>query len=263
MNRFIDGLDMQKYHAGPELSSSGLKELALSEAHYWASKLNRPHRKEVIGTLTHMRTLERDLFDKNVVAIDGHRGKTDVKDAVARAEAAGKFVCKPDEFEEVVAMSAAIIAHPKAQYLFQGGVAERSFYCTDEETGAPLRCRADYFIPKTNVFVDLKYFTCLTDFELQRQIRAMRYDWQMAYYIDVIEAVTGEPIAVSALVFVEAPRFPGDHIGVRVITLTEEDLDFAREQYRPLIEKFAKAHASGIFPSYPSDIGTLRVPSRY
>jgi PDDEXK-like uncharacterized protein DUF3799 len=263
MNRFIDGLDMQKYHAGPELSSSGLKELALSEAHYWASKLNRPHRREVIGTLTHMRTLERPLFDKMVVVVDGHRGKTEVKDAVARAESAGQIVVKTEEYEDVVQMSAAIMAHPKAKHLFQGGVAERSFYWTDADTGAPLRCRTDYFIPGTMVISDIKYFANLTDFELQRQIRKMRYDWSAAFYEDGVKSVTGADVAVFAHVFVEQPRFPGDHIGVRVITLTEEDLNFAREQYRPLIEKFAVAHNAQVWPGYSPEISSLRVPPRY
>lgn len=260
---FYDNIPMGQYHEGPELSSSGLKELALSEAHYAASRANRPQRNEIIGTLTHMRVLEPHLFASKVEAIEGHRGGKEVKQAVADAVARGKIVCKPEEYEKVIQMGAAIMLHPHAKKLFVGGVAERSFYWTDQDTGAPCRCRSDYFIEKKMIVADIKYFSNLSDFELQRQVRGMKYDWSAAFYEDGIRAVTGASVEVFAHVFVEEPRFPGDHVGVRVITLDDMDLDKAREQYRPLVEKFAKAHKTGIWPSYPEEITALSTLQRY
>lgn len=254
---FYDGLPMERYHAGPELSSSGLSDLKLSEAHYLAGR-KKPRRHEVIGTLTHMRTLERDLFESTVVAIEGHRGGDAVKKAVAKATAEGKFVCKPEEYANVVAMSDAIMAHPNAKLLFRGGVAERSFYWKDKDSGADCRCRPDYLIIGDHVVPsDIKYFSDLTDFELWRQIKKMKYHWQAAFYEDGLQHVLGRKTDPFAHVFVEEPRFPNDHIGVRVICIEDDLLDEAREEIKPLKEKFARARESGKWNSYPEEITTI------
>jgi len=259
---FIDNLPMNLYHAGDQLSSSGLKELALSPAHYKASR-NKPFEQEIIGTLTHMRVLEPKLFEDTVVFIEGHRGSKLVKAEVESAEAEGKIVCKPEEYKKVVLMSDAILAHPQAGVLFQGGVAERSFYWADPETGALCRCRADYFIEKNMIVSDIKYFSKLIDFELQCQIRKMKYDWSAAFYEDGIGIVMGRPVQVFAHVFVEEPRFVGDNIGVRVVTIDEQDLDVARREFLPLKESFAAAYKDQKWPSYNQEITTIRTLPRY
>lgn len=248
LHGLFEDLPPEIYHQSPGLSQSQVKRLEVTPAHLQAY-LRKERKKEITGTLTHMRTFEPDRFDRIVVPIPGHRGSTSVKEAIKQAEADGKFVCSPADYEQVCRMVEAVREHPEAKLYIEGGLSEASAYWTDEEFGEPLRCRFDKIHPEAGIVVDLKYFSPLTIKAVQGQIYREKYHWQGGWYLDGASAVLKRQIGTFCNIFVEEV----DPFGVRVGFLSEADLELARAEYRPLIAKYQKCRKENHWPCYPEE----------
>lgn len=261
-HRIIDGISEEShesYLAGPGLSFSGLKEFRKTPAHYLASKSRESEEtaSQRLGTLAHMAILEFDRFKKTVKAIDGHRGKTEVKAAIASAEAEGWYVCKPDEYQDAMRMAKAVLNDPDAKALLSNGVAERSIRWTDPETGVMLKCRPDY-LRNDGIVVDLKTYDDLSESNVQRQIHKMLYHWQSAHYLNGVNGALKlkERSTMFAHIFVDTKAFV-----CRVFVLDDASLEKANSEIRPLINAYAECLKTNNWPGYPQGIVTTSLPS--
>jgi hypothetical protein len=247
----------ESYHSSVGLSFSGLKQLSKTPAHYIASRSRDDEEtaSQRLGTLVHMAILERDRFRSSVVAIEGHRGKKDVKEEIAHAEMNGKYVCKPDEYMATIKMADAILLNPSAEKLLTGGAAERSIRWRDPETGVLLKCRPDY-LRDDGIVVDLKTFNDLNEDNLQRHILKSKYHWQSRFYLDGVNQVLGLKSNMFAHIFIDTEAYVS-----RVVVLDDASLEKAETLIRPLIQLYSECLKNDVWPGYPPEILTTSIPS--
>ena len=248
------------YHAGPGLSYSGLKEFSISPAHYQAY-LTEPREQtasQLVGELFHMRTLERERFDRMVSKVDNRQTKEN-KAIIAEKEAAGGIVCTSKEYEKVCRMSDAVLAHPFASSLLihPQGQNEVSVFSQDPLTGITLKCRPDRLIQTERFIVcDLKYYSDLSENGIRSQIRRMKYHWQAAFYLHVCGLVFNRISNLFCNIFVE-DKAP---FAVRVVVLDDASLERAYAEIMPLLEKFSECQKLGVWPAFEDGVFTTSLP---
>lgn len=245
----------ESYHASVGLSNSGLKLFAKTPRHFLMSEPTEETASQRIGTLTHMAILEPDRFAKTVVAIDGHRGSKDVKEAIAIAEANGSYVCKTQEFRDAVEMAESILLSKNTSALLTGGIPEASIRAIHPELNFMMKCKPDYFIPSKGIVVDLKTFTDLDIPNIERQVFRMKYHWQSIFYLKVIEYSLGIKTNMFCHVFIDTKAKCA-----RTVILDDAALDKAWFEIEPLLVKFAECWKSDVWPGYADQIETITLP---
>lgn len=135
------GMDIEKYHADPAVSTSGVKLFRRRPSGYWdASCMNTdPEEKEdksialKFGTAYHTRLLEPHLF------------RYAIKAGVKESKIPGTL--GEGEFKRLMRMERVLLGEPDISKLLRGGIPEVSIFWRDEITGLMCRVRYDYFAP--------------------------------------------------------------------------------------------------------------------
>lgn len=266
---------MELYHAGPGVSSSGLKEILKSPAHYQAYKAEPQTDTAALrfGRLVHTRLLEPELFKTTVVvrrekpqeparpehlaavtrrskegkaALDEWEAswRPDYLAAVAawEKETEGKEAISPAEAETLEAIAEAASRNKLASTIFGKGDAEVSCYWIDEETGVLCKARADFM--RDGVIFDVK--TCFDGSPKGFQAAVQKYQYHLsaAFYSDGFQTVT--PVKNFAWVAVEKnPPYC-----FAFYAADQETLNTGRADYRRALATYAECERSGTWPGY-------------
>ena len=243
-----DGIPAGAYHGNctpePSLSSSGARVLTDEcPALYWhSSPMNPAYVREEkrhfdIGTAGHLMVLEPDAFDARTAVIDADSYRS--KDAQAQrdaAYAAGKTPLLLSEVGMIHEMRKALDRHPVARHAFSGGIAERSYFWRDPEYGVWLKCRPDYTPPSMRYLPDYKTGISANPKTFARRVWDYGYHRQAAWYMDGIEAITGEKPGRFFFI-VQSKEAP---YAVSPCELDSETIEWGRIQNRKAIEIFAR-----------------------
>jgi exodeoxyribonuclease VIII len=252
------------YHAGPGVSSSGLKELLKSPAHFRTSLEQDQEDSAALrfGRLVHMRILEPHVYAaKTIVYRDAktaHPGNGNIKEIKAARqvfeddfaqESHGKDVLSRGEADKVEAMAKACEANKLAASILGNGVAEISVYWVDVETGVLCKARADLL--RGDAIFDLKTCYSAQAKEFQKAVVGYRYDLSAAFYMDGFATVT--PIKNFAWLAVEktAPYVMGFY------ACDHELLNAGRADYQKALRVFAECEKSGQWPGLPMEFINL------
>lgn len=256
-NLGISDEPIENYHKSPGLSFSGLKTYSITPAHYFASKDQEDDEtaSQRLGTIAHMAILEPNKFNKIVKPIDGHRGKTSVKDMIAMAESEGMYVCKPEEYETACRLSESILKNKTASQLLSGGKAEQSIRWRHPVHGMLLKCRPDYFRPDGMV-VDLKTFSDLSEYNLQKQIARMKYHWQSVFYLTGVNRLLNTHSNMFVHIFLDTKAYVS-----RIVVIDDASLEKAIETMEPLMYNYFEHLRANNWPGYPDEILTTNLPS--
>lgn len=262
-------LSNEAYHADPvpagSLSNSGAKKLlppSCPAIFKWHQD-NPPDAKKAFdfGSAAHDAVLGKGPA---VVRVDRETWNTNaVKEEVAAIRAAGGVPLKPGEYQQVLEMADAIRRHPIASVLFDpaNGVAERSGFWIDEESGIWRRVRPDW-LPhprpgrrlivadyKTSVSADPKKFAkAAADFG---------YHQQAPWYLDGLRAL-GVADEDTAFVFVVQEKTAPYLISV--VELDPTAMRIGSILNRRAINTFAECNSTGIWPGYSNDVEHVRLP---
>jgi hypothetical protein len=198
---FYDRLADDEYRRGPGWSSSDIKNALRSPAHAKAMREGGVQTDAMrLGTLRHMLLLEPERFEREFwIRPDGLKFNT--KEGIAwkkehAAEIEGREECDRREWMQAVAWCARIKEHPLWP-LFEGAVAERSWYWDDEETGLFCKARTDLFVELEDkcIVADLKSTNDASPDAFARKSFNLGYHVSAAHYIAGVQAVTGKPVA--------------------------------------------------------------------
>lgn len=174
-----------------------------------------------------------------------------------------RTVLKPEEWDQLMSMRDAVMAHPIARALLTGrpGKAEQSVYWVDQATGVLCRCRPDFW-RDDNLIVDLKTTEDASPEGFAKSIANWSYDTQDAFYTDGILAATGKPLRAFVFLAVEksARVVEGQPLGVAVYQLDEAGRDLGRAKYREDLGVYAQCVKSGIWPCYGDKLQTISLP---
>jgi hypothetical protein len=242
------GIPAEEYHSGPEVSASDLEILARSPAHL-AGGFRSESSAFALGTAVHCAILEPHEFkNRYFLGEDGVRRGTKAWDAL-EAQANGRDVLKPSEWEMAIHVSHAVRHHPGGAMLLgdmgEPGLAEVSVYWEDDETGIPCRCRPDLLQPG-RVCVDLKTAANASPGEFAKSIARYGYHTRAAFYLDGLEAVGAPVIDYMFLVVEKEPPY-----AVAVYSLDLRSIEQGRRTYRRLLDQYAHCNKSGQWPGYP------------
>lgn len=257
------GIPDDEYRTIPGLSSTGIKEMLKSPAHYqWSLKHRRDRIAFDVGHAAHAKILGVGLGviaypDEHLTPSGAVSTKAATVQWAADQRAAGLVPVSPDQLAAVDAMAEAVARHPIAGPLFTGGHPEVSLLWDDPITGVRCKGRIDYLRP--DVAVDLKTARTADPRRINSPAAAYGYAEQAVHYSNGITATRGDEEVTFYQVFVEtdAPHF------VSVVRLDDWFIDIATDRVREAINTYHQCQKTGEWPGYPEVIHDISPPAWY
>lgn len=249
-------LDIEKYHASPGISSSGIKVFLESPAQYYyeyhqRQKDEKENQSFAIGRLVHLYALEPEKFDEQFyIYSDGDlpRGK-DAKEKLALA-ARSRTIIKPKDIEECKLMAESLLCHPLMKDIKNKNI-EHSLFWEAGVFNSPLRARPDFY--DDDVVVDIK--TCASFADFERNFKRNGYHRQAPMQIDGLKQFTGRSRAFRFLVVQKKPPY-----FVAEYDLHPEDLHNGRCEYIDIANDFAECL---LYNEWPTRCEKTRILQSY
>jgi hypothetical protein len=253
----FDGLSLEQYHSSPGISSSGLKLIGRSPAHYAQEYLigprREPSREMILGSALHALIEGEQAFARGYIeAPDIDRRYKDGKAAWSEFEeaAAGKIVLKAEEMAKVRGMRDAIFGHSRAANLLLDGIAERSIYWIDEPTQELVKVRPDFLRPDLDLVADIKSTSDAREEAFQRQLVNLAYDMSASLYL--------EGSKVRRYVWIVVEREPPH--GVMLYYASKDTLSRGYFLWRQNLDTYAACRRENHWPGYTTEITELDPP---
>lgn len=250
---------------GPSVTSTNLRKMELeTPQHMYDSWSGNPDRdpdagKKLLeadyfrfGRAAHLKVLEPQLY-KDRIAVrpdiyDSWRTK-DAKKWLADIEAMHQYtVLTPDEEARVMGAVRAINANPAFSEGILGGMVEASMVWRDKRTGIWIKSRPDS-IPNQAAMTDLKFMDDASPRAVDRAIRTLGYDMQLALGGIGFFKLTGVTIDTFFLMAVESKRPHAIHIP----TLSTNAVYWSRVRIRRALDRIAKCLQDNYWPAYEAD----------
>lgn len=255
-----DGMSATDYHSMAALSSSGIKKLLRSPAHYIVERTapRAPSDAMKIGTAVHTLVLEPQRAGE-IIAMPGFnlRTKAGRDESVDWAEAHQS--CQSFDaqtHERIVRAAEAVRAHPGAARLLCDGAAERSIFWRDAKESIECRARFDWHRDDGGI-VDLKTTRDASPDAFSRSIANFEYHVSAAHYWLGAEHVLGASPAFWAFVCVEVePPF-----GVACYVLDAASIRAGMARCERAYRTFRECVDSQQWPAYPETIDVIGAPS--
>lgn len=261
---------IEAYHSGalcvgPSVSSTGLKRVLRSPAHFYAHSSWNPEREPEersealdLGAAAHCAALEPDKFAAGFAISEYDDFRT--KEAKLWREglrAEGVVVLTKDQAARVERMADALRRHDLAVALFRNGLAELTLAAVDEPTGLWLLSRPD-FVPAAPArgLVDYKTAANGEPGKWSRQAFDLGYDLQAALALYVAELATGEkrPTFWMVVQETEAP------FAVTVMRWEPEQIAYGRGRMRDALDRLARARDANAWPAYSTEPVSVVTP---
>lgn len=254
-------MDIATYHARPELSSSGARQV-LNEcpARYWFDRQHPPEPSDAlnVGDAAHEWLLEGDSWPlRHGVLPESHNPRTkDGQQQIADIRESGKRPLKWGEFETIKAMVKALREHPFAGAAFRNGKPEQSLFWADDDSGLRLRARLDWLPNKGTIFADYKTTRSAEPGYLQKAMYDYGYHQQAEWYMTAVRSLGICDRPQFLFVFQEKePPFI-----VTCVVPHEDALGWAKIQNRKARHIVAECTRTGHWPGYADDVITLDLP---
>ena len=270
----IEGMSNADYHARPEFSSSQLKDMLRSPAHFYANHLDpqrgeksAPTKEMQLGTLVHTMLLEPHLVATEYAV--GEKFDRRTKQGKADAEAFeqvnfGKIIIDKDDYDTASNMSNHIARHPFFADLMANNYCqiESSIFFTDEATGVNVRVRPDLHIAPcakypNGLILDVKTTDDARPLAFSRTCGNFRYDLSVAMYRLGMQAyyrTEGLPDFYFAVVERNAPY------GCQVFKASDDMLMIGETAYRTALAQLAECLAINEWDCYPTDVTDIYLP---
>lgn len=263
INKSLSNAD---YHAHPAVSSSQLKNMLRTPAHFLAALDENKAPSDVmnLGSLVHTLLLEphklateytvMPKFDRRTT-----QGKADY--AAWLADNDGKTVITQEQMDTAQKMTQSLSKSPVAK-LLQGNhaICEPSIFYTDGNTGIDCRVRPDFMIEPCQAFpngliVDLKTTENAGVNAFKRTITNFAYHLSAAMYLDGFEAEFGtRPAYIWLVVERDAPY------AVACYTPTDEMLERGKETLDEALARLKQCRDADHYPAYGNQIMAIDLP---
>ena len=246
---FVSGMPNSAYHSHPEgISSTGLKSVLRSPAHFKFQAAKEPSRAMTIGTAIHTALLEPERFASDYVLLREvkDRRASEYKQAVKTHGT--EVVLTSGEADNVIGMQEAVLSNELMRSRLTGeGWRELSLFVRDPDTDVLVRVRYDLLLTDGTI-VDVKKTQDARPDPFSRAIDNYGYDLSAALYVDAFKWATGEEAQFEFAAVEEA--MPHGHKLYRPCDTT---LGEGRRKYREALASFAQCELYGVWPSLPCD----------
>lgn len=240
-----------EYRKSPGVSSSELKKIMKSPAHYkyWKDNPQEDTPALLFGRAAHKYVLETyDFFTEFAVAPVCDRRTKEGKETWAKflEESEGKDVITEEQFKQIEDMRTAAYATPFVSKLLSGEK-ELSFWGTDEDTGLTIKVRPDC-ITKMNgqhILIDFKTCSDADNMKFCRDSIKFNYDLQLALYRSVLRQNTGHDYTVVIIAQEKTPPY-----ATNVFQLSENYLQTGEELYKQMLKVYKECEETGNWYGY-------------
>ena len=259
--RIVLDLDEEDYHADPALSASGAKRLIQTcpAIFHWERTHGRPEKRAFdFGHAAHGLVLG---IGQPVAVVDADSWRTKAAQEQQKdAYDAGRVPLLTAEWEQVQAMAEALRKDPLAALVLdpERGVAEQSYFWTDERWGVQRRARLDW---RTDVggricAVDYKTSVTADPRQIPKRVADFGYHMQDAFYRDAMVAAGLDDDPAFLFVFQEkTPPYL-----VTVVELDDDAVRAGRARNDRALEVFRDCTEAGIWPGYSDQIELISLP---
>lgn len=250
----------EQYHAGPQISASGLKRLLppYTPAHYRYGEFQTSAALD-FGKVAHRLVLgDGDSF--TVSPFESFR-TAEAKAWKAEQEAAGLVVISADDHARAQAMAKAVTEHPWAGRLFTDGKPEQSLYWTDPETGVACRARYDWLRTiregRRLIIPDYKSARSANPLVFAKASADFGYYISAAFYVRAAKVLGLDPDPAFVLVAQEkTPPYL-----VTVAEFSADDMELGEALVRKGLRIYADCLERDVWPGYAEHVVTLDLPT--
>ncbi len=285
--KLIEKMSNEEYHARPEFSSSQLKDMLRSSAHFYSKNIIKEVERETkkhldFGTLAHTLFLEPEQFHNEFVVIpaDAPKPPTDVmrnakkpsEDSLARIEWWDKFAAeqgtKTTITEDLLEGAQRIANNLRSLSSYKDmqnnyGMAEASIFFTDPTYGLKLRIRPDYHIAPCSAFpngwiFDVKTANDARPFKFARSCADFFYDLSASMYREGFQQFyqTKDKPGFTFLVAESSIPFPCKQYKASDLFLAVGD-----SRYNKAKEQLAESLLINEWDGYSTDLEEIFLPS--
>lgn len=243
----------EDYHAGPGLSSSGVKKLLDSPAHF---KIPTPKTDAMaFGTALHMAILEAPAFDLRVTVFDGASRQSKAWETFeAKALSEGKVPVITKEMVIIDGLRNSFSKSATWASLSRGAEHELAAFVQTEGEAAR-KAMADC-ISSDGIITDIKTTSC-TDLDgFVRSIYDFGYHISGAYYLDTWSAALA--VKLNTFVLVAAEKAPP--YGLRFVPLSERMIEIGREECQRAQAIYETCIDSDSWECYPDRFEEVEFP---
>lgn len=270
--KLIEKMSNDEYHARSEFSSSQLKDILRSSAHFYSKNILKEVERESksamdFGTLAHTLFLEPEQFENEFVIAPkfDRRTKDGKAQALAFEEAnQGKILVDQEQVDEahrIVANLKKLSSYADMQNHY--GMPEASIFFVDPEFGLELRIRPDWHIAPCKSFpygliLDLKTTTDARPHSFSKKCSDFGYDLSAAMYREGFQQYYQTDEKPPFLLLVAESSIP---FNVKQYKASDLFLSVGEVRYRKSKELLAESLLINEWDGYSTDLEELFLPS--
>lgn len=248
-NGWLANMNDITYHDGNGLSSSDIKYLMRSPAH-WKAKEHKDTPALIFGRAFHCAVLEPDRFaDTRIIIPQCDRrtkaGKKEYDEFQELVDDASILMNENDAVK-IEGMAASIDA---ATDMLTHGIAELSGFYNSKSIGELLKIRPDYL--KENVMYDVKTCEDARERAVMSSVRKYNYDLSAAYYLDVAEMIDGKR-KYDRFIWIFVEKSPP--YAVAIYEAHESLLENGRDKVEIGLNAYKDAKLNDKFSGYSTEI---------
>lgn len=252
---------IEAYHATAAISSSAIRTLLRSPAHYKCHYIDRVEKVESealrIGGLIHTALLQPELLQQHMVV----RPKWDMRTKSGKEASAEwdlKFnrpeaiIVNSSDCDMLVGMMKVAQSNAKLRELLGGGVVERSIYF--ERDGVKSKTRSDALLDN-GIVLELKSTKDASFRSFQRDCWNYRYDVQAAWNLDAVNHTLGGFEKVVILAIEKEPPY-----ATALYDIDATMLAMGREGYKAALDRYRWCVEKNFWPAYGDELQRMYLP---
>ncbi len=238
------------YHAGPGISSTGLKRMLkcprLYKAYIDGELEFNPTPAMRLGTAVHSLVLERERFYEDIAVMPAYgRKKADQEAKAEFVEVNGhKTIITEDQKKTAELMAESLLRLPDVQRILESGEPELSGYYEDEDTGLLCKYRPDF---RTDWCIfDIKTCVDLTAHGFSNALNKLNYHVSAAHYLEgdiALRNVEHEQFTFGCVE--SSPPYLAC-----AYKLDAESLELGRRKRAHALRGIQEGHATGVWHEY-------------
>jgi len=265
---FVVGMPNDDYHAYEGLSSTGVKNILRSPAHYAADSFERTRAMEV-GSAIHAAVLEPEYFKEQYVLAEDipDRRQKDYKQLVAMkstkdsdGESTGdgsQYVFIKSEIDNLRGMYRSVKRNKTAMAIYmQDGFSELAAFIECPVTGVLMKCKFDRITAETDISLDLKKTQDARKEAFTRSIGNYGYYISAAYYSHIYKLLTGCDLSFKYNAVEEKAPW-----GSKVYTADAGSILMGEMKFNEALLIYKECLEKNEWPSYEDEDTEISVPN--
>jgi hypothetical protein len=259
----IVSMPTAEYHAVERMSSSGIKQMLRSPAHYrqWKDTPAPPTPAMQFGTAVHTLVFEPQRVAECIAVMpeDAPERRSTADKAWHAAfarNAAGKVILSAEDFNRAQ-RAAEAVRSSLGWSLIGNGHVETALLWHDADNDVLCKAKPDYFASNGSICVDLKTTTDASREAFMRAVWNFRYDIQAAFYMQGLHVALG----VLPHSFVWPVVETVEPFGVAWYRMGHSELEIARADIALALDVYGVCTRSNEWPGYSREIQELRLPA--